>query len=130
MTEKVGRPGKYNKDMQDACDNYVENHNDYGDVVPSIEGLSLVIDVCTKTIHNWKNEEISENFLHTLDKIRTKQKNITMQKGLAGEFNAAITKLILHNHGLHDKQDVDHSGAIDLSGKTDEELKAILAGTK
>ena len=39
-----------------------------------------------------------------------KQEKDLINKGLTGDFNSTITKLILTKHGYSDKQDIDHSG--------------------
>ncbi|MEN7471298.1 terminase small subunit, partial [Providencia stuartii] len=43
--------------------------------------------------------------------IKTLQENRLINKGLIGEFNPTITKLMLANHGYSEKQEVDHKSS-------------------
>lgn len=123
----AGQPTKYNKDMQAKAELYLEGverewvdkHDipqrsvKYGsaqNVIPSAEGLAIELKVSTKTLYNWG--ERHSVFLHTLEAIQEKQKNVTLNSGLTGVFNATIAKLVLANHGMHDKQDTAHSGEV------------------
>ena len=108
----AGRPTKYNKDMQAKADSYLFCYQDCGDVIPSVEGLSEYLDVSRSTIYLWGDayEQLSD----TLARIEAKQKNVTLNNGLKGDFNATIAKLVLANHGMHDKQDVKQEGDLNL----------------
>jgi hypothetical protein len=50
-----------------------------------------------------------------LEDIQATQKVVALSKGLNGEFNSAITKLVLHQHGMTDKSEVKLSGLEGLS---------------
>jgi len=103
----AGQPTKYNADMQATAESYITSHADYGDVVPTICGLAGVLGVIEKTLYNWSEKH--PRFLHTLQTIKQKQKNLLVNKGLDGSFQPTIAKLMLANHGLHDKQDTRHT---------------------
>ena len=47
-------------------------------------------------------------FLDTLELIKSRQEVELINKGLKGEFNASIAKLMLANHGYSEKQTLDH----------------------
>lgn len=104
----AGRPSKYNAELQKKAEAYAADCTIAGDVVPTAEGLALYLGVSSRIIYNWRDEH--EALLHTLEKIKDRQKSALINKGLQGEFNATIAKLMLANHGLHEKQDVEHSG--------------------
>ncbi len=104
----AGQPTKYNKDMQALADDYVANYADAGDVIPSVEGLADYLDLARQTLYNWSEKHTE--FLDTLDRIEQKQKKVTLNNGLTGDFNATIAKLVLANHGMHDKQDNQLTG--------------------
>jgi hypothetical protein len=58
--------------------------------------------------------EWSENhsqFSDTLAKCSQIQERIALNGGLRNDFNAAITKLLLANHGYSDKQALDHTSS-------------------
>lgn len=101
-----GRPTKYNADIQRIADEYLDN---YTRVIPSVEDLSLHLDVAMSTIHKWAKEY--PEFSGTLDRIKKEQMLKVMDGGLMGDFNAAISKLVLHNHGYSDKTEVDNTSS-------------------
>lgn len=100
-----GRPTKYTPELLDKAQDYLEHYEDHGDVIPSIVGLSLVLDVCRDTIHTWVKEEGKEKFSYILGMIKAKQEQVLIKKGLTSEFNSNIVKLALGKHGYSDKQD-------------------------
>lgn len=82
---------------------YIENHLEVGDVVPSIAGLSCELMVTRETVHNWarNDKEISD----TLAILNQKQERLLTSGGLSSSMNPTITKLMLANHGYSDKVD-------------------------
>jgi len=106
----AGRPTKYNQEILKKTQHYLDNFTDYGDVIPSISGLSLAIDIRRNTMYDWASQKSKQAFSNMLDKIKDKQHNVLIQQGLAGEFNSNICKLVLTKHGYHDKQDVNQTG--------------------
>jgi hypothetical protein len=104
-----GRPTKYNQEIIDASNHYLENFKENGDVIPSIEGLSEHLDVSRTCLYEWQKHEDKEEFSYILAKILVKQARILINSGLKGDFNAAIAKLALGKHGYSDKQDLTSS---------------------
>jgi len=114
----MARPTKYNEEIQERADKYLADYfNIKGDVpdfvnenemcvIPSIEGLAEYLGVSRKTLYNWRDQH--PEFLHTLEAIEEKQKNLLINNGLKGKFNSNIAKLMLVNHGIHEKQEVVH----------------------
>lgn len=92
----------YNEEMQKKADDYLLNYSALGDAVPSIEGLACHLGVCRATVKNWANMPVSDAYLATYEQIKALQARVTLNKGLTGEFNSAISKLLLHNHGYSD----------------------------
>lgn len=106
-----GRPSKYSPELQARADEYLESWKDEGDVVPSNAGLADYLGLCESTVQNWANDEDKPNFLVTLGAIKTRQHRVALNNGLKGDFNSAITKLLLHNHhGYTDKTQGELSG--------------------
>ena len=101
-----GRPTDYNEAMQDKADTYIDNNEK---AIPSIAGLSLFLGVNRSTIYEWKKEH--PRFSNTLAQIMATQEVEALNSGLDGTFNATIAKLVLANHGYHDKADNTLSGA-------------------
>lgn len=101
---KIGRPTDYDDKTISKVEAYL---SECPDELPSVVGLAIYLKTTTKTIYNWSNVEGREAFLHTLEKVQDAQHNIALNKGLTGDFNATITKLVLANHGYHDKLESD-----------------------
>lgn len=102
-----GRPTKYDDGILKKVDEYLKRHKSYGDIIPSVAGLACVLDVTKKTLYNWADK--NKEFLHALERIAQKQEKLCLSGGLSGDFNSTITKLLLGNHGYHEKQDLDHT---------------------
>ena len=107
--KKIGRPTKYNDDLQALADEYIFKYKDVGDVIPSRVGLCCYLGISKRVSYEW--ETIYPAFLHTLCSIETLQERTAVNRGLDNTFNSAITKLILYNHGYSDRQDLNHSSA-------------------
>lgn len=106
----AGRPTKYDKEKTiELTMQYIKT--DFmmdGDVIPTQEGLSEYLGVCTSTIDNW-GEQYPE-FLGALKALKSKQKKLLVNQGLMGTFQSVITKLMLSsNHGMHEKSELDQN---------------------
>lgn len=110
-----GRPTDYCQEILDKSADYLENFSEYGDMMPSIAGLSLFLDITRTTIYRWRDDEGKEEFSYILSKILTRQEQVLFNGGLSGDFNPAITKLALGKHGYHDKVDTNLSGGIGIT---------------
>lgn len=108
---RAGRPTKYTPELVEKAKHYLEHYAEYDDVIPSIVGLALVLDITRETIYKWAKEEGKETFTDILAKINIKQERVLIGKGLSNEFNSNIVKLVLGKHGYHDKQDTSLTGA-------------------
>jgi len=127
----VARPTKYNADTLGIAKQYIEDWESYGDAIPSYARLALVLYVAESTIYYWADMEGNEEFSRTLEILRTKQHMVLANKGLTNEHNPTITKLLLAKHGHSEKTEQKLSGAVgmvDLSDKTEAELKEIING--
>ena len=100
-----GRPTKYTPALQKKADEYVKNLPD-GQIVHSIEGLALHLGVHRDTCYAWR--DTIEDFSDTLDAVMNMQAVSLINNGLAGEFNSAITRLMMANHGYRERTETDH----------------------
>lgn len=110
---KTGRPTKYNKEVIRKCWEYLyivrpskDEHGHLDEVIPSIEGLSLHIDVQRSTIYEWMQEEPKSEFSDIVGKILAKQGKTLVNKGATGDFNPTISKLLLSKHKYRESIDV------------------------
>lgn len=106
MANPVGRPTKYNKELQKQADDYLFKWSER-DAVPSRVGLCCYLGISKQTSFEWERRH--PQFLATLAAVETLQEYTAMNKGITGEFNSTIVKLVLANHGYSDKQAVDHT---------------------
>lgn len=105
-----GRPTKYNQNILDKANEYLDNYDEYGHIIPSVVGLADVLKVTAKTLYNWSEREENKEFLHILERLNQRQHIKLINGGLTGDLNAQITKLVLGKHGYHEKQERELTG--------------------
>jgi len=101
----TGRPTKYTKEILKKAKDYVENFRRYGDVIPTIEGLALLLKVHRDTIYEWKKHY--PEFSDTLEQLINQQTKILINAGLLGKVNVAIAKLLLAKQGYSEKVEIN-----------------------
>lgn len=105
-TEMAGRPSKYNAALQKKADEYLQTLPP-GQIIHSIEGLADHLDLARSTVYKWRDE--IEAFSDTLEAVMRKQAVSLINNGLAGEFNAPMTKMMMNvNHGYRERNEVDN----------------------
>jgi len=106
-----GRPTKYNPDLLKEAQVYLDGFL-YGDEegIPSIAGLALALGITRETCRDWNNQAGKKEFSVIIKGISLKQESILLNKGLSGESNPMITKLVLSKHGYHDRVQTELTG--------------------
>lgn len=103
----IGRPTAYSEDMLKKAEEYINGgYKEREQLIPTTAGLASYINVAKSTIYKWcedKNHPFSD-YLALCNEI---QELKLLNGGLSGEYNAAITKLILGRHGYSEKQETD-----------------------
>jgi hypothetical protein len=99
----MGRPTKYNTALLEKAQHYLDNYEEYDEVIPSAVGLALVLDITRATLYAWAKDEDKKVFSDILDNINKKQEQLLLKNGLNNKFNSNITKLVLGKHGYHDR---------------------------
>lgn len=108
----VGRPTLYSPEMVAKAQEYLDSgYLEDGKVIPSQVGLALYLGVRRQTIDLWADNPEHDEFIGILDAIQAKQHSLLINSGLTGEFNSAITKLVLGKHGYSEKQETTLQGA-------------------
>lgn len=97
-----GRPTKLNDEMMGRAESYLD---EYETAIPTVAGLSVYLGVSRSTVNKWSVE--IDRFSDITCRIMAEQEIKLVDKGLIGEFNPAITKLMLTKHGFTDRQEVD-----------------------
>lgn len=104
----MARPTKLTPDLMALAERYPDNFMEYEHAIPSVVGLTRVLNVARSTLYRWGEE--NEEFQDILDAIQDNQEFALLDMGLKGLYNANITKLALGKHGYHDKQDLGGTG--------------------
>jgi len=95
---KRGRPTKFSDETIRKAEDYLKNYKQYGDLLPTVEGLAVFLGVHRDTIHEWSKK--NEDFSDILKKLMTLQAKILIQKGLQGKFSPSLVKFLLSSkHG-------------------------------
>ena len=84
----MGRPTKYNTALLEKAQHYLDNYEEYDEVIPSAVGLALVLDITRATLYAWAKDEDKKVFSDILDNINKKQEQVLLRKGLNNEFNS------------------------------------------
>lgn len=118
---RVGRPTTYSDEKLQIAEFYLYNWGteEIGDSIPSRVGLCRWMGIHKQTSYDW--DKAHDEFCAVTKAIDTLQEYVAINKGITGVFNAAITKLILSNHGYSDKVDVDNKssdGSMSPRGKS------------
>jgi hypothetical protein len=102
----MARPTDYKPEIVAQARFYLENLPE-DEPMHSVEGLSDFLQIARSTIYKWKDEEGKEEFSDIYEQILTKQGKQLLGKGITGEFNPTITKVMLTKHGYRDAIDTD-----------------------
>src|ERR1044071_2612426 len=130
MAHPGGRPPEYNDEIPIKAREYLESCEDEEYQVtkyegekstgfetkvrvklPTIEGLALYLKIHKDTIYEWekaKNEDDSlkyPEFSDVISELRAKQARELVNKGLSGDYNPTIAKVLLAKHGYKDAQE-------------------------
>jgi len=120
----MARPSKYNDTIIQQVIDYLDNYEDLDHVMPSIAGLSMVLNVTRETIYDWASQSEKPEFSDIIKKLLAVQEFVLSNKGLKGESNANLTKLFLAKHGYSDRQEISglDGGPIETSDISDMEV--------
>lgn len=107
--DKGGRPTKLTDELIAKAEMYLVDYMSNEDIVPSVAGLSVYLDIAKSSIYKYKAE--NARFSDTLERIESKQEQMLLKGGLMGDFNPTITKLMMSNHGYSEKQHIDNTSS-------------------
>lgn len=106
----MARPTTLTPELIEKAQEYVENYQDLGQVVPTVAGLALHIGASRSVVYKWGEEDTTpQAFMDILDDIKAKQELDLVSGGLSNQFNSTIAKMMLTKHGYSDKQEIDHT---------------------
>jgi hypothetical protein len=107
MANQMGRPSKYDENIQKMADEYLYKLEELGHVIPSRAGLCCYIGIAKSTSFEW--EKSYPDFSDALRAVEVMQEHMALNGGLSNALNSTIVKLVLTNHGYSDKQELSHS---------------------
>lgn len=125
-----GRPSIYTPELLAKARDYVLNYADYGDQIPSIAGLACELSISRETCHTWAKDEEKPEFSDIVRDISQAQERKLLNGGLSGDFNPSIAKLVMTKHGYSDKLETEHSGSINFTDLTEEDLDRRIEALK
>lgn len=105
----VGRPSKLGESLEKAKEYLLGGYENVGEIIPSIAGLACYLAISRSTVYEYQKE--NKEFSDILEAVLSLQESKLINKGLSGDFNPTVTKLILTKHGYSDKQEVDLSSS-------------------
>lgn len=131
----AGRPTDYTEELLEKARAYEADFKSIfpDDVLPTLEGLALHLGISRETIYAWESQEGKEIFSDIVSNIRQQQAKTLVNKGLKGEYNASIAKVMLTKHGYREGIDTTSDGkAFEVSNEhkalADAALSHILNG--
>lgn len=130
----AGRPTEYNEKILRLAKEYLEQAEDEEEQqmvglsakgtelykqklrvnLPSIEGLALHLGISRETIYQWEKDKDKAEFSDIIGQLRAKQAKALIDKGLSGDYNPTIAKVLLTKHGYRE--------GIEATGKDGERL--------
>lgn len=103
-----GRPTKMTPELIEQAWKYVQQTSDFSyPMLPTIEGLSLAMNISRETIYKWSEDDINKEFSDIVKKLRSSQAEKLIQMSLVGRYNPMISKLMLSKHGYVEKSETD-----------------------
>jgi hypothetical protein len=109
-----GQPTKYSEEMIektrvyiDQCEDVVvelPNKTKMKVNIPTIEGLAFELKVNKDTIYEWCS--VHQEYSDIIDTLRAKQARELISKGLSGDYNSTIAKVLLTKHGYREGQEL------------------------
>jgi hypothetical protein len=108
-----GRKSTLTNEVIEKANAYlIYDFQNVGDIVTSAVGLAQYLGVTKSVVYQWAelDSELGREFKDTLRACVEKQEKMLISGGLGGAYNSTITKLMMANHGYHEKpQQADDS---------------------
>ena len=127
-----GQTTKYSDEILNKTKQYVLDWQDKklpDEVIPSVEGLSVYLEVARSSIYEWIKLPQAKEFADIYARLLSLQGRALLNGGLSAKFNSTITKLILSKHGYREEMDVT-SGGQPLALTFDENFQAFNAAPR
>ena len=73
--------------------------------LPTVEGLAYELAINRDTVYSWCKD--NKEFSDIIDDLKAKQAKFLINKGLSGEYNPTIAKVLLSKHGYSERIETD-----------------------
>lgn len=112
----MARNTDYNDVVLKLSEEYLNRERSLEDeeILPSIEGLALFINVSRSTIYEWIKDVAKREFADIIEQVLEKQGQSLINNGLKGKYAPTIAKVLLSKHGYRE--------GIEQTGKDGEKL--------
>lgn len=107
----AGRPTDYSEEKLQLAKDYLNGGWEEEDAVPQIAGLAIAMGVSRDSCYEWSKHEDKKEFADIFTRVQAAQERKLINRGLTGDFNPAVTKMMLTKHGYSDKQETQLTGA-------------------
>lgn len=123
----MARPIEYSEEVLQLSEEYLATYEQKGEEVPTVVGLCRHINRARSTVYEWASHSDKPEFSDIVARVSELQELKLVNGGLRGELNPQITKTMMARHGYSDRLHTEHSGSIDMSSASDEDLDRRLA---
>lgn len=108
----MARPTKYSEEILDKAVGYVtlffdEKTRPKDEVIPSIEGLSIHLEITRPTVYDWASQDSKGEFSYIVERLLAKQGLILLNGTLTNQLNSNVGKAILSKHGYTERTETD-----------------------
>ena len=124
-----GRPLKYSEEMIIKAKEYIDSCEDKEEErvkqsndkkgyemveyklrvkLPTIEGLAYFLKISRDTLYQWEKDH--PQFSDILEVLRLKQSETLINKGLSGDYNSTMAKMMMTKHGYRDESKSELTG--------------------
>lgn len=105
----MGRPKELTKELMEAAEKYVYGEfTATGEIIPTVAGLAFHLGKSKATIYEYRDND--DKFRKIIDLLQARQEAALVNKGLSGDYNPTVCKLLLARHGYSDKAEIEYSG--------------------
>ena len=120
-----GRPSKCTPELLEKVQEYKDDFEKFGNVIPSMAGLSFVLSIPRETLQRWRREKATPEqaeFEFLTEMLLCQQECLLIDNGLVSKWNSNIVKLVLGKHGYSDKLETDNKNKIEAEVGASQEL--------
>lgn len=104
----MARPTKLTEQLLENVKQYITYCREKNRL-PTIEGLARLVDLNKTTIYAWRKETgpLHQEFSNLIEDMLNEQADILVNKGLSGDYNPTIAKVLLTKHGYREGVETD-----------------------